>query len=150
MKKFYFSLLIVIMAITGGCNYNNKASNEVGDNQNGSDLLKVGYHKQGNRHIGINKDEITDQNPNFLNLSNDNETHVNNIGIDVKKAKDVIGANTQFKAGPVWTNGNNMSVTVYTDRHMTKKQENQARAQLEKEITAALPRYDINVKIGNR
>jgi hypothetical protein len=155
LKKGYFlAVLMLISATLGGCN-NYLGNEDVGhyDHKNSTELLKVGNdndnNNRNNEH-GLDQDELTDQNPNFLNLNTDNETHVNNIGVAVEKVRDVIGANGTFRAGPVWQNGNTMHVTVYTDRNLTGKQEYQAREQLEKELTAALPTYRIHLNIGNR
>jgi hypothetical protein len=153
-KSSIFVLLMFITATLGGCN-NYLGNEDVGqyDHKNSTELLKVGNdNNKNNRNVehGLNRDEITDQNPNFLNLNTDNETHVNNIGIEIQQARDVIGQNNTFKAGPIWNNGNTMHVTVYTDRNLTQKQENQARKQLERELTAALPTYRIHLNIGNR
>lgn len=142
---------MLITATLGGCN-NYLGNKDVGDydHQNSTELLDVSNkNNDGNVQHELDQDELTDQNPNFLNLNTDNETHVNNIGIELAQARDVIGANNQFKAGPIWRNGNKLNVTVYSDRNLTKKQERQALNQLEKELTAALPTYRINVKLGN-
>jgi hypothetical protein len=151
VKKVFF-LLIIMVAITGGCNNKNLSNENVGDydNQNSPELLKFGSQTPAKDDHGLDRDELTDQNPNFLNLNTDNETHVNNIGIEIQKARDVIGANNQFKVGPISTSGNNLHVIVYSDRNLTSKQERQARNQLERELTAALPTYYIEVQIKNR
>jgi hypothetical protein len=149
---YIFALLMLMTATLGGCN-NYLGNKDVGqyDHKNSTELLKVGNDNNNrNGEHGLDRDEITDQNPNFLNLSNDNETHVNNIGIEIQQVRDVIGVNNTFKAGPVWQNGNTMHVTVYSDRNLTEIQENQARKQLEKELTAALPTYRIHLNIRNR
>jgi hypothetical protein len=153
LKNGYIFVLLMLMTATlGGCN-NYLGNEDVGqyDHKNSTELLKVGNDNNNrNGEHGLDRDEITDQNPNFLNLNNDNETHVNNIGIEIQQVRDVIGVNNTFKAGPVWQNGNTMHVTVYSDRNLTEIQENQARKQLEKELTAALPTYRIHLNIRNR
>jgi hypothetical protein len=151
-KGYIFALLMLMTATLGGCN-NYLGNKDVGqyDHKNSTELLKVGNDNNNrNGEHGLDRDVITDQNPNFLNLNNDNETHVNNIGIEIQQVRDVIGVNNTFKAGPVWQNGNTMHVTVYSDRNLTEIQENQARKQLEKELTAALPTYRIHLNIRNR
>jgi hypothetical protein len=151
-KGYIFLLFMLITATLGGCN-NYLGNKDVGqyDNKNSTELLKVGNNNNNrNGEHGLDQDEITDQNPNFLNLNTDNETHVNNIGFAIQQVRDVIGANNTFKAGPIWQNGNDMHVTVYTDRNLTEQQENQARKQLEKELTKALPSYRTHLNIKNR
>jgi hypothetical protein len=154
-KGTIFVLLMLITATLGGCN-NYLGNKDVGqyDHKNSTELLKVGNdinnNNDRNGEHGLDQDELTDQNPNFLNLNSDNETHVNNIGIEIKQVRDVIRVNDTFKAGPIWQNGNTMNVTVYSNRNLTEQQEKQARKQLEKELTAALPTYQIKLNIRNR
>lgn len=151
-KGNIFVLFMLITATLGGCN-NYLGNKNVGqyDNKNSTELLKVGNDNNNrNRDHGFNRDEITDQNPNFLNLNSDNETHVNNIGFAIQQVRDVIGLNNTFKAGPIWQNGDTMHVTVYSDRKLTEQQENEARKQLERELTKALPSYRIHLNIRNR
>jgi hypothetical protein len=157
LKKGYIYVLFMLIAATlGGCN-NYLGNKDVGqyDHKNSTELLKVGNDNNNdnnnrNGDHGLDRDEITDQNPNFLNLNTDNETHVNNIGVEIQQVRDVIGVNNTFKAGPIWQNGNTMHVTVYSDRNLTEQQENQARKQLERELTTALPTYRIHLNIRNR
>lgn len=136
----------MIIALLGGC------SNEyVGDydHQNSKNMLKVGNNRP-HREIGIDRDQVTEQNPNFLNLNTDDETHVNNIGFAMEKVEYVLKINKQFRAGPVWRNGHDMYVTVYSDRQMSNQQARKASAQLDRELTMALPTYEIHVNIKNR
>jgi hypothetical protein len=154
MKKGLIFVIIMIMTMAvSGCNSylgNEKVGNY--DKQNSTELLDIGATNYGphDREHGLDQDEITDQNPNFLNLNTDNETHVNNIGYAIEKARDVIGANNQFNAGPIWRNGNKLNITVYPARKLQGKQERQAKKQLEKELMTALPTYRINLNINNR
>jgi hypothetical protein len=151
-KGNIFVSFMLITATLGGCN-NYLGNKDVGqyDNKNSTELLKVGNDTNNrNRDHGMDQDEITDQNPNFLNLNTDNETHVNNIGFAIQRVRDVIGVNNTFKAGPIWQNGDTMHVTVYSDRNLTEQQENLAQKQLKRELIKALPSYRIHLNIRNR
>ncbi|MDQ0214161.1 hypothetical protein J2S13_000557 [Oikeobacillus pervagus] len=86
----------------------------------------------------------TNQNPNFIDLSTDQPTR----GTDINKAREVVELFTNYEAGPVWINGRQMYVTVYTDQDA--KQSKDAEASLKKKLTKALPRYQMNVNIRER
>jgi hypothetical protein len=152
MKKCYFIVVLMMLVFAGGCN-NYLGNEDVGDyeHQNSTELLNMKSDEHGdNEDRAITTDEITDQNPNFLNLNTHQGTHVNNIGIGVEKAKDVIRANNQFTAGPIWRNGNHLDVTVYPKGDLKGKQKQQARAKLEKELKQSLPSYTIDMRVRNR
>jgi hypothetical protein len=149
-KSYWISLFVFLVIFTSGCGYGNRA-NEVGDQQNGADLLNVESknNQNGQREHGWDQDEMTEQNPNFLNLNSDNETHVNNIGMDIEKAKNTIRANKDFSVGPIWRNGNKMHVTVFAKGNLSKEQERKAREKLTNQLTKAVPRYYFDVTVEN-
>jgi hypothetical protein len=152
-KASIFGLIMFIMITVSGCN-SYLGNEKVGkyDKKNSTELLDIGSTNYGphDREHGLDQDEITDQNPNFLNLNTDNETHVNNIGFGIEKARDVIEANQNFNAGPIWRNGNKLHITVYPETNLQGKQKSEAKKQLKKELMTALPTYRIDLNIGNR
>jgi hypothetical protein len=88
----------------------------------------------------------TNQNPNFIDLS---ETQPNK-GTDVNKTREVIEEYTDYEAGQVWVNGEQMWVTAYTHDEMSQDRRTEEEAELRKRLTKAMPRYKINVKIQER
>ena len=84
---------------------------------------------------------MSDQNPNLPNTDNQNR---HNFSQDVQQAKDVISAKG-YEPGQIWINGGNMSVTVHHDGELSKKERENAEKALKKNLTRALPRYEINV-----
>ncbi|WP_421382106.1 hypothetical protein ACOJQI_21900 [Bacillus salacetis] len=88
----------------------------------------------------------TNQNPNFIDLS---ETQPN-IGTDVNKTREVIEEYTDYEAGQVWVNGEQMWVTAYTRDEMSQDRRDEEEAKLRKRLIRAMPRYKINVKIQER
>lgn len=155
MKKGY--LFILVLVLLAGCSSGMKGNENVDVNQNAAEFMNYGHEDQDNNqgqnnrnNDNINRDEVTEQNPNFLNLNTDDETHVNNQGIEVNKARDVIEMNNRYEAGPIWINGQDMFVTVYPNGRLTEKERKAARTQLRKDLVRALPSYHINVTVENR
>jgi predicted small secreted protein len=140
MRKRLLVAVIGLMAIfTAGCNnyLGNKDVGEHGDK----------YGNVRGMKNDVTSDTVTDQNPNFLNLSSDDNYHVNNLGFAVDRVKEMVRLDNRFKVGAITRNGSTMNVTVHPNGHMSRGQQQKAAAQLEKKITAALPTYTININI---
>jgi hypothetical protein len=155
VKKSYLILTFLIMAIIAtGCNSSDKyAGNEKNgdyDHQNSTELLDMSNNNKKEEDRAITTDEITDQNPNLLNLNTDHNAHVNNLEYGLDAAKELVAADQNFIAGPIWRNGNRLHVTVYSDGDLPKNQRQQAIAKLEKKLQRALPTYKIDVELKNR
>ncbi|WP_442596934.1 hypothetical protein [Neobacillus sp. D3-1R] len=154
MKKSY--LLLIILVVLAGCSSGMKGNENVDVNHNAVEFMSYGHQNKDQvvdkdkDRDNFNKDEVTEQNPNFLNLNTDNETHVNNQGIKVNKIKDIVKKSNKFEAGPVWTNGQDMFVTVYPKGRLTAEERNAAKTQLRKDLVRALPTYHIEVRVKNR
>jgi hypothetical protein len=133
-------LLFVCLA---GCGNEKSSLYHQNEDQAGTSFVN---NKGGPVENEVNdRDEMdTYQNPNFLDLS----SRESKMGTDVSKAKDVVEMYTDYQPGPVWINGQEMKVTVYTKKGEQPTKEKVAAVQ--KRLTAALPTYFIDVKMEER
>ncbi|MHC0036536.1 hypothetical protein [Pseudoneobacillus sp. C159] len=149
MKKRFLVAIILLMAVfAAGCN--NYLGNENVGNHGGKNGNLLNVRSNNPETNDVDRDAVTEQNPNFLNLSSDTATHVNNLGYAVDRVRSMARADNRFEVGGITRNGSTMNITVYPRRDMSRSQQQKAAAQLEKKITAALPTYTININIGNR
>jgi hypothetical protein len=96
------------------------------------------------------EDDITNQNPNFLNLQqtgSGSETGAGDQGHDIDKAKQVIADTGEFVMDSVWINGDRMWVTVYKKGTLSENEKIKAEARLHKILVKAIPRYHIEVRV---
>lgn len=121
-------------------------SNSSNDKNHPDNLSDRGKNKQ---HLV--EDDITNQNPNFLDLkrtgSGSEAGGGKNTGNDVYKAKQVIGETDEFVTDSVWINGDRMWVSVYKKGMLSEKDRRGAEARLHKKLIQALPRYHIEVRV---
>lgn len=152
MKKWLIFSLFTTMLASGCASSKGGVENDTTSYDLRKDRSAPQY--MSNRSAGrdqnhLVENDITNQNPNFLDLNrtgNGTETG-SNIGIDVDKARQVVGQTKEFRPGSVWINGNRMWVTVYK-KGMTSAQERvDAEARLHRKLMAALPRYEIDVTV---
>jgi hypothetical protein len=150
-KLVLFSFLTLLIA--SGCEGTNDTNNTA-NYQIGKDSKPPKY--MSNRSVGrdqphLVEQDITNQNPNFLDLNrtgSGTEVGTSNTGLDVDKARQVIGQTKEFTPGSVWISATNrMRVTVYKKGNMTEQQRAEAENRLRKKLTAALPRYKIEVRV---
>jgi len=178
MKKWLFFLLLLFGVVASGCqnqkdhaddtaydlrtdsgtpNYMANRNDENGNQQ--KDLGRRSYDPQ----IEVNdvndrdknkqhqvEDDITQQNPNFLDLrgtGSGSEAGAGNQGNDIDKAKQVIADTKEFEADNIWINGDRMWVSVYKKGMLNNKEKVDAEARLHKKLVTALPRYNIEVKV---
>jgi hypothetical protein len=159
-KKWYVMMMLILFTILTGCNnkantaQNPYAGNEAQtghyDNKNSTDLLRVDNNHQGEEDRAITTDEISDQNPNLLNLNTGGEHHVNNEGVKLDQAKEVIRKSDDFEGGPLWRNGDELHVTVYPKGDMSGEERKRAQKELKRELMRALPTYSIHINVENR
>jgi hypothetical protein len=167
MKKLslFFSLCMILFV--SGCNGNNGGNN---GNEAAYDLRKdksapnnMSLEGNNDRNItknisnrGKNKqhmveDDITNQNPNFLDLkhtgSGSEAGGGQNTGNDINKAKQVIADTDEFTTDSVWINGDRMRVSVYKKGMQTERGKSKAEARLHRKLVQALPRYNIEVLV---
>ena len=167
MKKLSLFLSLCMMFVVSGCNGNNGGNN---GNEEAYDLRNDksapnNMSLQGNNdrnttknmsNRGKNKqhmveDDITNQNPNFLDLkrtgSGSEAGGGQNTGNDINKAKQVIADSDEFTTDSVWINGDRMWVSVYKKGMQTERGKINAEARLHRKLVQALPRYHIEVRV---
>lgn len=91
------------------------------------------------------RDDITNQNPNFLNLNKSGDGA--NQETDINKARQVINDSKEFRPGSVRINGDDMWVTVYKNGILNDNEKIDAEARIHRDLIRALPRYHIEVKV---
>lgn len=146
---FSFLTLLLISGCEGTNDTNNTSNYDLRKDKSAPEYMS-------NRSAGRDKphlveQDITNQNPNFLDLNrtgNGTEQGTSNIGVDVDKARQVIGMTKGYRPGSVWINGrNHMRVTAYKKGKLTERERLNAEKYLQKKLTAALPRYKIDVTV---
>lgn len=153
MKKWLiFSFLLLLAA--SGCDARNDTRNNAdytpGKNRSVPDNMS--YRSVGRDQRHLVEDDITNQNPNFLDLNRTGtgtENSSSNLGIDVDKARQTIALTKEFKPGSVWINNaaDHMQVTAYKKGPLTAKQRKAAEVRLRRQLIAALPRYTFKVTV---
>lgn len=149
MIKYLF-LSIVSLLLVGGCTDHsilNTLSYDLGKGRSAHDDIPGRSAGFDQPHY-VERD-VTLQNPNFLDLKgtstgNERGSH---IGIDVDKARKVVGRTKGYRPGSVYTEGSSMWVTVYKKGIKNEQDRLKARAQMHKRLVQALPRYDIDVNV---
>jgi hypothetical protein len=91
------------------------------------------------------RDDITNQNPNFLHLNKSGDGA--NQETDTDKARQVINNSKEFTPGSVRINGDDMWITVYKQGNLNNKDKIDAEARIHRDLVRALPRYNIEVNV---
>ena len=97
-----------------------------------------------NRFIEGEMTDITDLNPNFLDLNNETENERNH-GAYQEKLKREVDASDQFSFRSVINNGRYMHVNVNANGKYTKDDVKE----LENQLQLAVPRYEIKLNVNN-
>lgn len=159
LKKWLSLASLMVLLIISGCQTQSKQGSNDLRNDNATHNMSIrGKNGDGPDSIsdrGKNKkhlveDDITNQNPNFLDLKrtgSGGEAGANNHGNDINKAKQVIAGTNEFTTDSVWINGDRMWVTVYKKGAQSNNDRNGAEARLQRKLVQAIPRYHIEVRI---
>jgi len=161
MQKLTLFLSLTILFLVGGCagnqgaNGNEKAYDLRSDKSAPNYMSIKGKTPANMSDRGKNKqhmveDDITNQNPNFLDLKrtgSGGEAGATNHGNDINIAKQVIAHTNEFRTDSVWINGDRMWVTVYKKGMLSDQARNKAEARLHRKLVKALPRYNIEVRV---
>ena len=165
LKKWMFLSIISLVALTAsGCQNNRSADEEAYDLR--SDRTAPNYmsnrgndqdipdnmtnNNRGKNEQHLVEDDITNQNPNFLDLKHTGsggEAGAGNHGTDIDKAKQVIADTNEYVTDSVWINGDRMWVSVYKKGMLSDRGKVAAEARLHKKLIQALPRYNIEVRV---
>lgn len=164
MKKWLFPLFFILLMFTAGCQNGNRNADDTAydlrkDNSTPNYMSNRTETRNNNRDVRTDRgkdrqhqveNDITNQNPNFLDLNrtgSGSEAGAGNQGNDIKKAKDVIATSNEFVADSVWINGDRMWVSVYKKGMLSDRAKINAEARLHRKLIAALPRYNIEVRV---
>jgi hypothetical protein len=151
MQKLWLFLSVTILVLVSGCagNQGGKGNEEAYDLR--SDQGAPNYmSNRGKNKQHMVEDDITNQNPNFLDLKrtgSGSEAGANNQGNDIQKAKQIIADSDEFAADSVWINGDRMWVSVYKKGMLTEQEKIKAEARLHRKLIQALPSYKIEVRV---
>ncbi len=92
------------------------------------------------------EDYNTNQNPNFLDLSEDRLDY----GDDENKFAEVIQMNSDLEPGPVYITGDTARVTAYAPSGISKKEKKRVENELKEKFLEVTPRYHVKLKIKER
>jgi hypothetical protein len=159
--KFLSFIIVLVLAVVSGCQKGNDADESAYDLDKDRSVPNYMANRDENRtpdymtNRGKNKqhyveDDITNQNPNFLDLEgtgSGGEAGANNQGNDINQAKQVIADTDEFVTDSVWINGDRMWVSVYKKGMLKDQDKIDAEARLHKKLVKALPRYNIEVRV---
>jgi hypothetical protein len=150
VKKFIFPLLLIIVFLISGCQGNKNVNNLFDAVKERTRPDYRSNHLTGpdrGRTIG---NDINNQNPNFLNLRGTRNGNASgnsqSYGKDVEYAKKVIRMNG-YTPKSVWINGDRMLVTANVKGKLSGRDTLDAEARLHSKLRAALPRYNIDVRV---
>lgn len=148
MKKWIIPSLLSVLMLTG-CMKGNDNTNTAYDLR--KDTMNPNYmanraNKMPDRDMG----PMSDQNPNFLNLTGtslNDASNRNNTGRDIDVARDIVNGTDNFRSQSIWINnaGDQMTVTVDT-KGVNGKERDDAIAKLRTKLEQALPRYTIQIR----
>ncbi|MFL6555258.1 MAG: hypothetical protein ACJ8MO_03990 [Bacillus sp. (in: firmicutes)] len=168
MQKLSLFLSLCMILFVSGCNGNQSANH--GDekaydlqndqsgpnymskrNRNNDDNTPANMSNRDQNKQHMVEDDITNQNPNFLDLkgtgSGSEAGGGKNTGQDINKAKQVIADSDEFEVDNVMINGDRMWVSVYKKGMRTPEGKIKAEARLHSKLIQALPRYKIEVNV---
>lgn len=165
MKKWLFPTFIMLLMFTAGCQNANRSADDTAydlrkDNSPPNYMSNRSETRNHNPDFVANRgkneqhlveNDITNQNPNFLDLDrtgSGGEAGAGNQGNDLNKAKAVIAATDEFVPDSIWINGDRMWVSVYKKGMLSDRGKIAAEARLHKKLIKALPRYHIEVRVN--
>ncbi len=151
MKRYlFFPLIMLLMMALGGCQGNRSANNDTAYDLRNDRSTPNFMSNRGKDQQHLVEDDITNQNPNFLDLKrtgSGGEAGAGNHGNDIDKAKKVIADTNEFVTDSVWINGDRMWVSVYKKGMFSDRDKIGSEARLHKKLVQALPRYHIEVRV---
>ncbi|WP_102348224.1 hypothetical protein [Bacillus sp. Marseille-P3661] len=91
--------------------------------------------------------DVADLNPNFLDLNTENESH-NNIGFYQRKLRSIVEESKHFDGGMIYINGSHAIVNVIPREKFSKDELSRYKKLLEKDLQAAVPRYNVDLRVN--
>jgi hypothetical protein len=129
MFKLGIVFFCIAMLLLGGCGMQSSKGN---GESHYSDVKNATSSKtQQDRHVEFMKNNPT-------------------IGTDINQAKKVVRSIPGYTPDSVWINGNQMWVTVRTNKVLSNHTKLKEAARIHEILVQAIPRYDMNVKIHER
>ncbi|SFB03644.1 MULTISPECIES: hypothetical protein [unclassified Bacillus (in: firmicutes)] len=143
MKKLLPLLSILLLSLTA-CGSNGEVAQKM---RSKGEVPQYTANKPAGKDQGVVRNNMENQNPNFLNLNNSEPGSSAYQENDIDKAREVINATEEFKPGRIAINGNEMWITVYKKGMLNADEKIDAEARIHKKLVQALPRYNIEVKV---
>lgn len=148
MKKMNPIILLLVIAaaftlIITGCASDEQYSANKADRVNHGAGVRPLSNQNNSQHENARGRTMSDQNPNLLNTNGGADDR----GKAINQARSVVNDSAEFRPGSIWIAADAMYVNVYPKEKMTNKQEINARSKLHSRLTAALPRFVIEVRI---
>lgn len=141
MKNAIF--FIIILVFLAACTQNQGSENMYGDNEMRDGTTLISNPTTDREGLDTRDWSMDAQNPNFPNTDG---RRLNNQA-DIEKARQIINETAEFRAGPIWINGDDMWVTAYKRGMVSDQQRVSDATALRKKLLKGLPRYHIQVKI---
>ncbi|KAA0548616.1 hypothetical protein FZW96_08600 [Bacillus sp. BGMRC 2118] len=148
MRSILLFCIGLLVLISAAC-----SNTQTTEDANGARLMKSGTNKDGfyERDLEADEEFIPNQSPNnYINVTESRP----NIGTDQDKIREVIDMHKDVTPGSVFINGNDAYVTVHSAKSFNEDDKDKLRHKLLKDITKAVPRYHIHVRVhdgdGNR
>ncbi|KLT16643.1 hypothetical protein AA980_16540 [Neobacillus vireti] len=142
--------MVIMLFMLSGCQNNNRGANEEAYDLRTDRNAPNYMSNRGKDQQHLVEDDITNQNPNFLDLErtgSGGEAGAGNQGNDIDKAKQVIAGTNEFVADSVWINGDRMWVSVNKKGMLSDEKKVDAEARLHRKLIQAIPRYHIEVRV---
>jgi hypothetical protein len=149
MKNWLFFTFFAVLVLSG-CMKGNDTDNTAYDLK--KDTMNPNYmSNRADNRPERDMGEMSDQNPNFLNLrgtSLNDASNRNNMGRDIDVARDIVNGTDNFRSESIWINnaGDQMTVTVDTKGNLNGKERDNAIGKLRSKLEQALPRYTIKIR----
>ncbi len=143
MKKWLVFMLFTVLMLSACQKGNDNTAYNLRDDVSNPNYMSNEVNNQPG--------QMSDQNPNFLNLRGtalNDASNRNNTGRDIDIARDIVSRTGDFKADSVWINnaGDQMTVTVDSRGRNDGNKHDENITLLKARLSQALPRYSIKIK----
>ncbi|WP_243387102.1 hypothetical protein [Bacillus kexueae] len=140
MKSFF--VFAMVLLFVSGCGFNEPTQEgSFQQDENGTKLMT-----NANQPVREKKDiDYSTQNPN-VDITNSPL----NTREDQQQIEQVLAMEKGYWLGSMWTNGKDAWVTVYTSNDLSKRDLKKQEQKLHDKMQAALPRFDLRVKLKRK
>ncbi|MBD1379681.1 hypothetical protein [Metabacillus arenae] len=144
MKKIFVYLLSALILTLTACSWSPTGQQiPQEEDKNGTNLMNSGQKETGYQRELDDERTNTNQNPNFIDLSESRP----NLDTDKDKVGEALKDYDYLELGPVLINGKNARVTVYSEKNLSQKEMKKLEKELHDKMVNALPRYRIQVNV---